>query len=297
MRYIVILLGALLAGCGGGSSVRNDPAPTPVLSSAVEWSHHDPVAGDMCCFYAPIVVKGDTLRVYSNSTRGHPNPEASGEDGVYTLRMGTLVQTGEPQIILRTPPGPDAYIRTSGVVERDGQYYALLFTGDAYPGTNGYSPSWATSPDGLTWTWHGKVTERGMFASSNALVMTDRTDSYRFLSWVDGAGLKLALMHSADGLSWIVDPDEKWPAELSADTPVFPSATRTPYGYHLIAADGYPAKHHRHLFSCDGMTWRVLEREAPTISFKSTNLAYDAGIVHAIVLGDHWSFPAKAFGC
>lgn len=279
----------LMAGCGGGGS--GEAVAKPPTTTAVAWEKQRQIDG-ICCNYAPFVIQGDVLRVYSNSNNG--------ADGDYWLREGTLEGVAEPVRVLHLAEPADTYIRTSGVVvDSRGNYFALLWTGSGYPTTNGYSPSWAMSPDGRAWTWHGNVSPvgRSLFSSSNALVLNEeRTDAYRFMSWTDMDG-GLRMLHSADGMTWVIDPTEVLPPELATDVPVFPTATRTPFGYHLIYSNNWPATAHRHLWSCDGRRWRVLEFDAPIKSSKGTNLAYDAGVVHSIIGGAHSTFIAKAFPC
>ena len=283
---LIALLGILifgLHGCGGGGSSTQSPASAPPSppEDAPVWTQIDTLG--FCCHYTPIIFDGGALRVYSNT--------GSAGDGVWHLDGVPVLRIADPR---------DAYIRTSAVQRDQRGYFALLYTGACYgagcPGGNGFSPSWATSPDGRTnWTWHGPVSPYGRYQASAAAMVIEADGS--FTAWTDNANAKLRRSTSHEGIHWIADAADSWPAELSGDDPQFPSATRTPFGYHAIVANRWPATAHRHLWSCTGKTWRVLEMSAPTLSEKGANLTYADGMIYALSAGKLWSTPARGWTC
>ncbi len=111
----------------------------------------------------------------------------------------------------------------------------------------------------------------------------------------DYAGRRLSLLHSGDGITWYFARDkagavrELAPPELLSENIIFPSVSRTPFGYHMITTKNWPPESQRHLFSCDGLNWTLLgkpsERGTTFIPpyGKNTNLYYDAitGLVQA----------------
>lgn len=309
---IIIFLFALiifgLFGCGGGGG-GGGSASAPVTEKTPtadkpEWTQQNEISG-ICCNYSPTVVRGHTLLVYSNSDRS--TPEGPGEDGAYWLRQGTVDAVGAPLRILQTT-GEDAYIRTSAVtVDALGRFYALLYSGRCYGEGcqyNGYSPSWAESPDGIHWTWKGHVSpfERWQH-SAGALIVNEA--GHRFQAWLDNVGdgvakgNKVTMMHSADGLKWTPEAAEVLPAALLGDDVEWLTAARTPYGVHLFYANHFPTEQVRHLWSCDGLKFRALEVDAPVRNptGKGVQAAYDAGVLHLFAMGLHWTTPARGWSC
>lgn len=274
---LIAILAAIVAalyGCGGGSSSEPKAAPVEPEDAPV-WTEVGETS--VCCHYTPIVWDGG-LRVYSNT-----GPSG---DGVWHLDGREVLRISDPR---------DRYIRTSAVARDQRGYAALLYTGDGYPSLGGYSPSWATSPDGQAWTWHGSVSPFGRYQGSGAALVIEADGTYS--AWTDNTGVKLRRSTSHDGIHWTADKTDAWPVELAGDSPQFPSAARTPYGYHLIAADQWPAQHHRHLWSCNGRDWRVLEMDAPTINSKGANLAYADGVLYAVAAGRIFTTPAREWKC
>lgn len=302
-------------------------AAPPKPPDEVTWTKHTFIKGVLGS-YCPWVITGPNLiRVYTN-TNGTT-------EGNWFMSSGSITSVGNPILVLPTSQITDqvpAYIRTTAVVRGpSGKYYGLLHIGDAYPSNVGFSPAWAESDDGVVWTYYGKFQIDGsyppLYSSSAALVVQEEKPygvwdnanpaNHRFLVWEDtynpgNSPRKLVLVYSADGRTWrfyrdaanqVVDvwPNETWVQE---DTPVFPTATRYPHPsgghrYHLIAANRWPADYHRHLLSCDGVKWRVLEVKAETraTTGKGTNLVYDdsARRVRANTVGNHLSFSVDAY--
>lgn len=241
--------------------------------------------------YEPVALEGTEVRIYANTN--------GSMDGDLFLRTGSWTGVGTANAVLHIADPRDTFIRTSGVARgASGTYYAILYTGDGYPTQGGYSPSWATSPDGLAWTWWGPVSPFGRNQSSAASLVVDesRTDGYRFMAWLDINGLYL--MHSDTGLAWQSDGAVMWPESLQ-----FVTAAKTPYGYHLMGCAEWPCVHLRHVYSCDGLTnWHVLETASPVLnkSFtKGNNLVYEpaTNLLHSVSTGLHFTLAARNFGC
>lgn len=293
----------------------------------VNWTSSGKIQG-VTGRYTPVVITAtNTISVYGN----YDDTDAFA--GLY-LRVGNWKNVSSASLVVSTNKITDQsglpFIRTSGVVrEASGKYYAVLHVGDNYPSSTGYIPAWATSDDGINWLYHGKIVVDSapmpyIYSSAASLIVQEdrlqvldsiHPTNNRFLIWEDATTMvpskKLILIFSADGADWRFYRDSSgeivdvWPPELSTDSnPMFPTATRTPFGYHLIAADNYPAKYHRHLFSCDGLKWRVLEYQSATyilntVNPKGTNLVYEpsTGLLHALTSGYHFQEQARAFIC
>ncbi len=256
--------------------------------------------------YTPIVMMGgDQIRVFAN-TRDNKNDAATSGD--YWLRVGSWSHgLGSATKVLDVVEPRDTFIRTSGVARgASGTYYAVLYTGDGYPTQGGYSPSWATSPDGYAWTWWGAAHLFGYNQSSamNLIVDESRTDAYRCMYWMD-LPTKFVLVHSASCETWDWQSDgiNMWP--IANEIPQFATAVKTPYAYHIMGAAYWDGTNHRpirHLVSCDGLTnWRMVESASPVgaSGSKGTNLAYDAAtnLLHALTTGIHWTLPERDWGC
>lgn len=266
--------------------------------------------------YTPLIITGaNTVSVYGN----YDNTDTF--DGLY-LRTGNWANVGMASLVISKKNIIDQsgkpFIRTSGIVrDTKGKYFAVIHVGDGYPSSTGYIPAWATSDDGIQWDYHGKFIVEGVpmqyiYSSSANLIVQEEKPGVlnnehpmenRYLVWEDATTMipskKLILLYSADGADWRFYRDtsgeivDVWPVELASDpNPMFPTAARTPYGYHLIAADNYPVNYQRHLFSCDGLKWRVLEYQSATfmsnvVNPKGTNLVYEptTGLLHALTSG------------
>ncbi len=324
---------ALVAGCGGGGG-GNDSTANATVPSGSTWVGTKDVNGTVGK-YTPLVITGsDAIRVYGNGK----NIDGSDAGSLY-LRQGSFSGGvgGASAVIapyqLSDMPGGIGFIRTSAVVKGATKYYAIVHVGNNYENnTSGYQPAWATSDDGVNWSYHGRIKIDGglllVFSSGAALIVQEEKPAVldtvnpannRYLVWDDGYGPKLVLIYSADGIDWHFYRDtnhavvDVWPNDpaIATDNPVFSTASRTPFGYHIIAADTYPSKHHRHLWSCNGLSFRVLEQNAPTYlnhdnNAKGTNLVFDpsTGLLHAITLvheqstgSAHWTLQAQAFPC
>ena len=312
------------------TSVVNDGlrAPTVVVPpEKVNWMSSGKIQGTTGR-YTPLVITGtDTIAVYGNYD------DTNAFAGLY-LRVGNWKTANTASVVVPNNKITDQsglpFIRTSAVVRGEsGKYYAVLHVGDNYPSSTGYIPAWATSDDGVNWVYHGKFVVDGVptpyiySSAANLIVQEDKLQvldnvyptNNRYLVWEDASTMvpskKLILLYSADGKDWRFHRDpsgdivDVWPTELSVDSnPMFPTAARTPFGYHLIAADNYPVNYHRHLFFCDGLKWRVLEYQAATympniVNPKGTNLVYEpsTGLLHALTSGYHFQEQEHGFAC
>ncbi len=65
----------------------------------------------------------------------------------------------------------------------------------------------------------------------------------------------------------------------------------------MICADGFPAKRHVWIFSCDREHWRVIESDAGTKGEKGTNLAFDGITLHAVTQGKHYTVRGTGYTC
>ena len=294
MKVFNLLLLAFMVSGAATAAKHTRPPPQPVCS-AFGWCKVGTLSG-VTSSYTPVVqLGGSQIRVYANT--------ANGVDGSLYLRVGSWSSVGGPSLVLDVTVPRDSFIRTSGIARgASGRYYAVLYTGDGYPTQGGYSPSWATSEDGYAWTWNGPIDIFGRNQSSAANLIVDeaRVDDYRFMFWMDLAGVGIVLVHSADGVTWASDRVPMWP--IAGEYPQFLAGVKDQYGYHLIGANAYPATALRHVFSCDGLTnWRMLETSAAILggSVKGTNLAYDApnNLIHALTIGVHYQIPVRDWGC
>ena len=238
-----------------------------------------------CCNYAQIFIDGtepDAMaRVYTNA-------DFSRTGGNLHLYEGTLNSVTYKGRLFSIDTPRDAYIRTFGMAKRNGKYYALLYTGDGYPTSGGYSPSWATSDDGLQWTWFGSVSPYPRAPSSGQALVAEADGSFK--AWIDQVGGTLREMSSPDGLVW-KDQGDIWPATLPKNEALFPNAVRTPNGTMLAVANAFPATKIRTLWKCNnGSTWSVLEDDAPIRNGdKGSALAWDGTRIHAYANQAHWS--------
>jgi len=201
---------------------------------------------------------------------------------------------GLPRKVLSTPAGADAYIRTSGIaLGASGTVYGLLYTGNAYPGTNGYSPSAATSADhGATWTWYGPVSPYGRNMSSSMSLTVNEGGTPKFRAWVDNvAGGGLHEMTSMDGLHW-TNLGNIWPASLGGGA-LFSSACRTTRGTLLVAADAFPSSRISTLWQPHGGSWQILETSSVIWGdgIKGAAVVWDGSTIHAYNVGRHWTMP------
>lgn len=311
--YGICLSLLILSGCGGGSSTAPvvAPASAPVASTAVTWARQPDVNGAIGNNGALVILNSGKPELFVSG------PATDANDGRMFRLVGTMQSLGQPQMALdvkqQYPTATqDYYIRSMGVVKGAQMYYALLYTGPCYGAgcVGGFTPSWATSPDGVVWTWYGSVSPFGRNQSSaNALVLDEsRTDGYRFMAWLDVPGYKVRMMHSADGLTWAGYDQEQYPvADLPNDAPLSASVAKTPYGCHMVVAIDFPATAHRHLFSATCLApWKVLEMQAETYWLdavhattapKGTRLAYEpaTNLVHAFTQYAHLTMIAKAY--
>lgn len=269
---------------------KKPPKPPPPACSSFGWCDQGNTAG-VSGSYTPVVpMGGDQVRIFGNTN--------GSVDGNLYLRVGSWSSVGSASLVLNTT-GQDDFIRTSGIARgASGMYYGVIYVGLCYGCTGGFSPAFVTSPDGMQWTYHGRISPFGVNQSSamNLIVDESRTDAYRFMFWMDIPS-GLMLVHSGDGVSWSSDGVGVWP--IAGDGPQFCGATKTPHGYHMLCSNGWPATAMRHVFSCTGFPpWRVLEMASVTFNAsvgKGANLSYDPATdsINALVSGRRWTLPAS----
>lgn len=314
----------LLTFLCGALTLEARPKPPPPPPSNVPWVKLNNFSQLASSAYTPVVLTPSGIRVFANW-----NGANASQDGWWFRREGTWASLGSP-IVALSPTQiydiPNAYIRTTGVARGTvtGTYYAALHIGRGYPSPIYFPLAWATSPDGLTWTYRGRVSMDGVQsenigdyadpanlivdeAKSATLVDHLNSTNNRFLSWGNnGMGVQLGLLYSANGTAWFRHrqngvPVNMWP--IAGEQPTFVAAIQSTFGrYHLLARVNWPSGPIRHLYSCDGLQWRVLDMVSPVanpVSTKGTNLAYDAptNTLHALTSGQHWSFTDNGFQC
>jgi hypothetical protein len=252
--------------------------------------------------YASMLKLGSRVMMYSNlslAARSKPCPGASCPGIVlYTGNSTTNVTQSAlvaPNSMINDVFGPDGvklapqrmFTRVSVVrSERNGTFYAIAHVADTYPpGPSGVYPALLTSPNGTSWTYHGKIKGEPWdlygpgsgraWANSMAFIVNDEAAgaldtanplANRFVLYSDGYGdlSSLSLLYSADGTTWYFARTTSGairdlrPTELMGEQPIFASAVKTPHGYHMITSKDWPVTAQRHLFSCDGLSWALL---------------------------------------
>jgi len=322
---------------GGGSILRAAgegvvASPQAALGPGPNWTDDGPIHG-VKSSYTPLVITGpNQIRVYSNSNgKGNGDGRWYMASGTFS-RVGAFTQVLSPSQIFDIPVLPGCaynspFVRTNAAVRGpSGRYYALLHIRDCYTPTNtGDIPTWLTSDDGVSWTYHGRLIIDGGYpgvgGNSNDLIVQEdkpalldpvNPGNNRFLYYdtiYTSYGLaKMALLFSADGMNWFQYKDstgqvaDLWPSDpqVSSYTPGFIAATNTPNGFHVISPDTYPATKNLHIFSCDGVHFRVLDPNSKTQNGpKGTNLVYEGatGLVHALSTGEHYSMMEQLWSC
>jgi len=253
--------------------------------------------------YTPFILEGDRLTVFSNTVNPHPNDMTT--FGTLWRGTGTTEAVGDWQPVILPSQIHDQtgkpYIRTSAVVKTSGGFHALLHVGDSYPSQTGYVPALASSSDGITWIYHGKLKIDGKYpyswSSSGAFVVNEVAPAAvnhkdparnRFVTWQDGiTGINLALIYSADGIDWFFHRTKggsiKDLIPKASFTPIFMSVAAVGGGFHMISGDKWPCSRNIHLTSKNGVGWRVINHRCPTFLEKGTHLFRDAdGTLHAI---------------
>lgn len=312
--FLLVLVAAAL----GAKPAKKTKPPPPPPPSTVPWTLASTVRNDVGSYTPVVLLGGGNIRLYVNTTT-----DGSGL-GTWWRRDGTWSTVGGTSLALSPAQAFDQsgtpFYRTSAVVRgASGNYYAIVHVGDGYPSPTGFQPAWATSPDGLTWTYHGRFlidgSVPGFYASGASLIVQEEMPATvdhanpidnRYLMWEDATGLApLILCYSADGLNWYYHRDgtgtpvNMWP--VAGDAPVFPTACLGANGaFHLIARDSWPGTALRHIYSHDGLTWKVLDMKSPVDNpgyTKGTNLVYDpvTQTLHTLSTGLHFTVHDNGF--
>jgi len=309
MKYLISLLAAvsLLAGCGGA-----DVSPQlPVVSSGVEWKQQPDIQGTHGNYLSVLIKDSSNIVVYSNFN----GPDNTNDAKLYES-TGSFAQVGNTKIAFDLK---GYYLRTFAVQQGAGflcyGVFRLEGNGPKAYGNGSYYPHFGYSLDCKNWIvsdnkmWLGNSNSNTLHVDESKTVLdTVNPINNRFVVY-DDSFAKLGLFYSADGTTWKqYEKDGKsvdlWPASLAQANPQFGSIVKTPFGWHGIFANysnaANAATEHMHLFSCDGLTWAVLETQAPTInSTKGTTLVYEksTGDIHALSNGKHMTTKAKSYPC
>jgi hypothetical protein len=130
--------------------------------------------------YTPVAVTPSGIQVCGNDD-GNPN-----DQGQWFCRYGTWSGVGGARLVISSADvydeGPAFYkIRASGLARGpSGQCYGMVNAGNGYPSSDFYHPSFVTSPDCMTWTYHGHALIEGALLntwtdSNGMLVQEDKT--------------------------------------------------------------------------------------------------------------------------
>jgi hypothetical protein len=232
--------------------------------------------------YASMVKLGSRVMMYSNHSKAagsKPCPGASCPGIVLYMGNSTTSVTQNavvaPNSMINDVFGPDGvklapqrmFTRVSVVrSEQNGTFYAIAHVADTNPpGPGGVYPALLTSPNGISWAYHGKIKGEPWnlygpgigraWANSMAFIVNDEAAgaldlanplANRFLLYSDGYGnpSSLSLLYSADGTTWYFARTASGairdfrPPELMGEQPIFASAVKTPHGYHMITPEG-----------------------------------------------------------
>lgn len=286
------------------------------------------IKSDYTSSYTPVVIVSPRLNYYYTPTNGH-------NIGALWLYQGTWSNVGKGVQVISKQAFFDVHgqaaVKTFAVVRvSNGSCVALLHVGADNLQPNLFSPAWASSPDCVTsWTYRGKVlvdgrTDNINARSANLIVQEEKPSTRddanpannRYLAWEDqvtaiqpdgsAVGLQLALIYSGDSVDWRIARDANgYAVDISPnDVARFTAGARSPFGYHLMPANGSPSSRIRHLYSCDGLHWRTLEDASEVwdpVWQKGTNLVYEpaTGWMHALTSGErkHWKYTEQGFAC
>lgn len=318
MKTLLLALTLFLYSCGGGCGIGSTGCGggetqtlLPPSVSEVQWQLAGQTPGARGN-YAAMVHDGSVLRVFSNFNGG--TLLNLFDDGLLTeAKMyewrGDWSGVSNARVAVDTP---GKFLRTIGVQRGEsGKCYGLLRIGEAY-GVGGYLPSWfETDNQCENWSvvklnvWNGisdGFSTLSVDESAPSLLDTVNPRNNRFTAVGESLGPRLSLAYSNNGIDWQYEKVELLPAELNAAALAFVSEVKTPFGYHLIAADwnGQEAYRHLHLYSCDGKKYRVLDTASPTFNGpKGTALLYEksTGLVHSLTNGKHLTFQAAQLPC
>ena len=211
------------------------------IVNEVKWTSDGTVRG-VNTNYTPIVLTSSTgISIYTTAL------SQTVLDGQLLRQTGTWTSVGTGKVVMSSSQVTDVtnpYIRTTAIVKGpSGAYYGLIHVGSGYPSSNGFRPAWATSPDGVNWTYHGMITLNNYFApyvlasSGNLIVNESITElntavpaDNRYIAWEDaycftglmaGSGSncpRLTMIYSADGEHWFTanDPATGEPLDVIA---------------------------------------------------------------------------------
>lgn len=259
------------------------------------------IAGYAGSYGSAIFINPYKLMIFSSAT-----PRA-GADGVVGYVGPSFAQPKSNSLVLPNSLVTDmvgAQITRVCVVysAKDKTFYGVVYVSKGYPPSDGrVFPAFVSSPTGLagSWVYHGQfggevghLFPAATWGSGMSLIVNDGAGALdpahpsqnKFVFYADAFGPQLALLYSADGLSWNFYRNpagaiaELLPVVLKGEQAIFPSAVRTPSGWHMYYTNSWPPKWHRHLVSQDGVAWSLHGTLAQTefgSGVKNVNLAYN----------------------
>ncbi len=205
--------------------------------------------------------------------------------------------------------------------KKDNMYYSISHVSKGYPPEKGrVYPAFLTSKTGEKgdWRYHGMLKgeiwdefgpgKKNIWSSGLGFVINDNLSNKcdhenpvnnRFLFYTDdySKGGALNLLYSNNGEKWFFARDKKTkkildlrPAQIKKVNVNFPSVIKTENGFHCYLTEGWPPNGIWHLFSKDGLNWKVwnnsTEPEIPRKQhLKNMSLYYDSAnkTVHGLL--------------
>jgi hypothetical protein len=221
----------------------------------------------LCGSYAsPILTDIGLYDIYTNATPGKNDPcPGYGCPGIvrYSGTLHNQVYQGivAPNELITDIDSQWKMFSRPIIKEHNGEYYAVSAVLDNYSNLHEGTASFLTSPDGINWTYHGKLKGEPFgftgLVSGMALVINDTPPKFRYYS--DGFGVRLAGLYSYDGNYWYFERDESGKIkELNpwvGQAPVFASIEVIDGIYYLTAANHYPPTDQMFAHSLDGINF------------------------------------------
>lgn len=281
----------LLFGCGGGSDpqVATQP-PVVVPQREVNWTLKESVNLPS----VNSVVKSTDIRAFS--AIGNTLYKNQGSS------FGTLGSSTSDYVF-------STDIKAAGIYrDVDGVCYGLfrLQTGNSvlpYMGrTDSSCQSWAVYSFPV-WPLSGSTSNTLHINLGQFSPFSREIRDYKFTAYDDSIGVKIALVGSQDAVTWFPQRTEAGavqellPANRSSDLPKNLSAVKTPNGVHIVYNT---ASSLIHLYSCDGLQFRVLDENPVYYQADKRAVLYfdkEANEVSVVSGGKRYSFVDQKFVC
>ncbi len=270
----------------------------PITANAITMSSSLGNVAGFCGAYASVIKNGSTYDIYSNNTNNKRAAcPGSGCPGI-TKYSGSLTSQVYKGVVIPNSIINDVFeadgitlaakrMFSRPVVARDGLgYVAISMVSNNYPPVgNVMVPAFLTSPDGINWTYHGKLkgeaTGYNFYGSGMALIVSDTSPRYRF--YTDGYGVNLAGLYSDGGNDWgIVRTETGAVRNLRPSTwtqGLFHSIVELDGIYYIAAADTWPVTKWQFAYSLDGINF-VDSGSIPVTSVrKNISLYVDNGLI------------------